>query len=172
MKKSESLTTRAVTPARRAANRASAALSTGPKSKRGKETVTGNAVTHGIFARAVLVHDETAEEFAAFAGPLRDALAPEDDFEVVLVEKIAVALWRSRRLLRFERGQIQLGLFLMDANGKPNTPIEGRAERKLLLDEGTLKRMLKYGSALEKEWIRAYVLLMKRREARDEDVRP
>lgn len=173
MKKGESLTRRTVTTARRTANRESATSSTGPRTKRGKETVAENAVTHGIFARAVLIYGETQAEFDAFHDQVKKGLAPVDEFEQLLIERITVALWRSRRLLQFERSKVELdiSLHLNRIAESDGALIKGWAERHYLLDEGTLKRLLKYGTALEKEWIRCYILLVKRREAEAEATR-
>lgn len=178
MKKGEGLTRRTVTTARQEANRASAAKSTGPRSPQGKATVARNATTHGIFARAVCVHDESVVEFTAFHEQLARGLAPVDEFEALLVERMAVALWKSRRLLRFERSEvnnaIRLDAYLLDRSEGVDLEAKSigarkvRAERRLIPDEDTLYRLLKYGTALDKEWTRCYLLLLKHREAKAE----
>jgi hypothetical protein len=54
------------TEAQIAANRLNAQKSTGPRTPEGKEKVSQNAVTHGLLARAAVLHGEDWEEFTCF----------------------------------------------------------------------------------------------------------
>jgi hypothetical protein len=80
------------------AHRKNALLSTGPKTERGKCAVFGNAITHGILAREVVITagdgEESQEEFDAFAENLRQHYEPVGPVEGVSVEKITASLWR------------------------------------------------------------------------------
>lgn len=100
-----------VSEAKLIANRANAQKSTGPRTPKGKAWVKRNALRHGIFASEVLIRTgEGAEEAAAFAAllsALRVDLAPSGALEELLVEKLAVIVWRWRRLLRYEVGAIR-----------------------------------------------------------------
>lgn len=169
MKGKALLPPREVTTARQEANKASAKKSTGPRSPRGKARVALNALTHGIFAKAALYEHEDAHEFENLHQLLISSLAPADEFEVLLVQKIAVALWRTRRLLIYEKAKIDLANSLANAKGEPQISIPGRMERRTLLAMEDLERLLKYEALLEKEWMRYYLLLEQRRLIRTDD---
>jgi hypothetical protein len=91
------------------ANRRNALHSTGPKTERGKRTVSRNAVKHGLLAREVVIAQgngaENAEEFAELLTALRDDYLPVGISEELLVEEIATCYWRRARVLRFEMGE-------------------------------------------------------------------
>ena len=93
------------------ANRKNALRSTGPKTERGKRLVSRNAITHGILAREVVIGagdgEESREEFQAFTASLREHYEPVGPIEGMLVEKIAVSLWRLARTIRAENGEIR-----------------------------------------------------------------
>jgi hypothetical protein len=86
------------------ANRRNAQKSTGPKTPEGKAASSRNALRHGLTARQLILFDETEQDFANFHEELRDSHAPADAAEAALVERIAVAHWRLRRVWRAEAG--------------------------------------------------------------------
>ena len=88
-------------PARLAANRANAQLSTGPKTPEGKERSRANSIKHGLCSSVVvaedlaLVQQRTSEWFFA--------LKPQDEYHVWLVDRISVFSLRIERAERMER---------------------------------------------------------------------
>ena len=92
------------------ANQQNALLSTGHKSDVGKETVSQNAVKHGIFSQEVVISQgdgkENQNEYELLILQLNDTLQPIGKLEELLVEKIGVNYWRMRRLMRYETEQI------------------------------------------------------------------
>ena len=90
------------------ANRANALKSTGPKTEEGKAVVATNGIRHGILSSRLLLESERPEEFAELADSLQAALRPSGALEVVLVDKIATAIWRQRRLVAAEAASIEL----------------------------------------------------------------
>jgi hypothetical protein len=93
------------------ANRQNALRSTGPKTMRGKRTVSRNAITHGILAREVVITagdgEESQEEFDALIEDLENGYQPVGAVEELHVQIIATALWRKARVLRAENGEIR-----------------------------------------------------------------
>jgi hypothetical protein len=93
------------------ANRKNALRSTGPKTMRGKRTVSHNAITHGILAREVVITagdgEESQEEFDALIEGLETSYQPVGVVEEALVQVIGTALWRKARVLRAENGEIR-----------------------------------------------------------------
>ena len=92
------------TPKQIAANRRNAELSTGPKSREGKEAVKLNALKHGLLAQEVLLPGEDSEVFQELSQWLIADLRPEGAIETTLVERIVAGYWRLLRLQRVEAG--------------------------------------------------------------------
>lgn len=97
-------------PARLQANRANARHSTGPRTVEGKAVAAQNALKHGLFSRTVALAHEDPEVFQALLDNLNAELRPSGQLETSLVERIALALWRQRRLVSAETASIQFQL--------------------------------------------------------------
>src|SRR5260370_13107231 len=80
---------------------------TGPRTPQGKERSKFNARKHGLFSKAILLHDESRAEYDALLDGLMENLQPRGKLEIVLVENLATLLWRKRRLLQVETAEIQ-----------------------------------------------------------------
>jgi hypothetical protein len=91
-------------------NRRNASRSTGPKTARGKKTVSRNALKQGLLAREVVITsgsgEESVEEFQEMIEGLRAYFQPLGILEEMLVERIATSWWRLARVLRAENGEI------------------------------------------------------------------
>jgi len=124
------------------ANGKNAALSTGPRTPRGKRRSSMNRLTHGLCARdVVLTMGRAAENPAAFQALLKGLLAdfrPASALERGLVERLAACFWRSRRALRLE----QSNLFDADAPGDAEAELREELSKKeddLSNDQCTLR---------------------------------
>jgi len=88
------------------ANRRNAQLSTGPRTDAGKSQSRRNALRHGILASALLITKgdgaEDPAEFEELMSGLHRDLAPVGALEEMMVENVAVCLWRQKRALRCE----------------------------------------------------------------------
>jgi hypothetical protein len=90
------------------ANRANSLKSTGPVTEQGKAISRRNAVKH--WGRAETIRpllaalEEETDEFDRVRDALYRALAPRDDFEVIIVDDMADIHWRIRRMVRAEAG--------------------------------------------------------------------
>lgn len=91
-----------------AANQENAKKSTGPKTAAGKAVVAGNAISHGILSKRLFLDGENPAEFQSLQDDLRQALRPSGALELALVEKVAVALWKQRRLVAAETAMLEL----------------------------------------------------------------
>lgn len=90
------------------ANRINAQKSTGPVTAIGKKKVSVNAVTHGVLSNKLTLPDESEDEYQKLLNDLIRDRKATGTLELVLVEKIAVNLWRQRRLNNAETAQISL----------------------------------------------------------------
>lgn len=142
-----------------AANRRNARKSTGPRTPGGKAVSAQNAWRHGLTARQVAVSDEKNQDYEEFAAALRDSLAPADEVEALLAERIVLLSWRLRRVARAERGMIEA---VDDANLR-----YGETAMSRLFDRAPeeLTALSRYEMGLDRALGRAYALL-ERRQAR------
>jgi hypothetical protein len=82
----------------RAASRANAQKSTGPRTTEGKAASRFNALKHGIDAQQQTMFGESAEDLAALAAEYHELHAPANADERFLVDSMVNYEWRLRRL--------------------------------------------------------------------------
>ena len=93
---------------RRATNRANALLSTGPKTVDGRAISRTNATKHGFLSARLLLADENRDEFEGLRLALTEDLQPVGLIELAIVERIAIGLWRQRRLVTAETAYLAI----------------------------------------------------------------
>jgi hypothetical protein len=74
----------------------------GPKSAEAKAITSLNALRHGLSAKCILIQGEHEEAWHSHRSAVFAAIGPEGAVEEGLAERVAVQLWRLRRLVRFE----------------------------------------------------------------------
>ena len=84
------------------ANRRNAKLSTGPKSKAGKQRSARNAIKHGLFTDVLLLPDEDGEALAALTNNLHADFRPVTHMQAYVIDRLAMLIWRERRLAKAE----------------------------------------------------------------------
>ena len=92
-----------------AANRNNAKKSTGPRRK------------HNALSKAVLIDGESPENFHAFLESVTEEFHPSTPTERILVEKMAVAQWRTLRLWTIESSSINHEIDRQSADASPST---------------------------------------------------
>lgn len=78
----------------------------GPSTAEGKAKTKFNATTHGIFSSVVVLKGETRTDYEWLLNGLWRDCQPQGLLEEILVEKLAMILWRHRRSLISENGEI------------------------------------------------------------------
>jgi len=97
MSETEDRPRRVVSERKRAANRANARKSTGPRTAAGKARVSLNALTHGMTAHACVLPFENADHFEKFAQALRADLEPVGFLQTLMAERLIELAWKLRR---------------------------------------------------------------------------
>ena len=110
-----------------AANRKNAEKSTGPKNA---ANVRHNAVTHGLFARELVVSPEDKPDFESLRDNLLRQLAPQTPLQDVAVEKVISSCWRCKLATRLEMHHLKAHLTTADQD-LPDDSEEPRDERVL-----------------------------------------
>ncbi|MGB8901580.1 MAG: hypothetical protein WCC90_21085 [Methylocella sp.] len=116
----------------RAANRANARHSTGPKTPKGKAAIRLNARSHGLFARDVVLPEEDADAFEDLFNQVRATLSPVGPIEEFLVDRAVNAMWRLRRLERAETALLHSRMHGLKAD---RLAIERRSYEKSFLGD-------------------------------------
>jgi len=98
---------RPVSPQKLAANRANAQQSTGPQSEAAKEKSAQNSYQHGFYAKRLFPtsreRDQDGAEYDNLVKGIRNHFQPIGFMENLWVERIAVEMLRSARLLGYEQ---------------------------------------------------------------------
>ena len=89
--------------------------STGPRTPEGKKKSARNSIKHGLLSKAVLLKGELRPEYESLLAGLREHFRPEGTLEELLVEKVAILIWRYRRLIVTERAEIQKAIEFPEA---------------------------------------------------------
>jgi len=81
---------------------------TGPRTTEGKAIVARNAVRSGLYAAPSLaVGDEAPGDWARFHQEIVEDRAPEGPLEIALASRVAILLWRLRRVPRAESAAVK-----------------------------------------------------------------
>jgi hypothetical protein len=97
------------------ANKQNASKSTGPTTNEGKTKASQNALRHGVLSDRLLLDDESYDDYEQLLDGLMASLRPVGTLELALVERIAISLWRQRRLIRAETAGLELARCLENA---------------------------------------------------------
>jgi hypothetical protein len=90
------------TSAQIAANQSNAQHSTGPRTSEGKAISCRNNFQHGFTGAFTVLPWESQNEFDMLLGSLRDEHKPSGLTETILVDKMAQAIWLSKRALMLQ----------------------------------------------------------------------
>src|ERR1700690_1593615 len=82
--------------------RINGAKSRGPITEEGRARSSRNSLRHGFTAKAVVLAAESRDEYQALLDSFLDRFQPADAVEQELVETMAAARWRLRRLALIE----------------------------------------------------------------------
>ena len=123
---------------------------TGPRTAAGKERSSLNAMKHGLTSRRVVLPQENRAEFDSLLRELHADSQPVGTLEFELVNDIAAAIWRLRRVRGRECDLAEVALGM-------KTSKQAREEFSL---------MMRYTASIERELHRAIVRLNQVQELR------
>jgi hypothetical protein len=142
------------TAKQRAASRANAQKSTGPRTSAGKAISRFNALKHGIYAVHQIMFDEKAEDLAELAAEYHEHHSPANADQRFLVDTLVHNEWRLRRTRRVEAElwQTVSNTFLVKNIETTITCTSGDA---FATDSVTFERLQRVVNSLERAWHRA-----------------
>ena len=153
-------------PAQLAANRANARRSTGPRTAGGKARARLNAVTHGAYARVLVLAREDRSAFDSLHAGFIEAFRPVGRYEAALVERLSLIWWRIQRAVEAEA-------MVLEATGYDDGRLSLDAKQHIRL----LDRIGAVEHRLQQAFERFHAILerrqgMRRRRAKRPDVPP
>jgi hypothetical protein len=105
------------------ANQQNALASTGPKTTTGKTRVSKNAVKHGVYATLPVLPDlERVEEWETHRTGILTSLGPAGALEQTLAERVALCMWRLKRVAAYETAVTAVGLECVEERLRPRLP--------------------------------------------------
>jgi hypothetical protein len=145
---------------------------TGPNSRRGKAVSRRNAWKHGILSIAVVLDKaEDPAEWEAHVAGMFESLQPEGHLESMLAERIAIDLWKMRRIDYFQaittaaymgrahndirtaeafrQGTIGKGIF----PDIPEDEVRFRKFLRVLPETEDLEKIMRYGAYLHRQYV-------------------
>ena len=174
------------TQKQREANRLNAQKSTGPKSEEGKSVARMNAYTHGLTAQTIVIGDEDPKAFDALRAQLEAEFNPRPGLEADLVERLAVNIWRMRRMPVFEAAIIRLGSEQAASNKRQGHNLDSLFDPDLeevpfedialglIRNQGMLRNLSRYETSLLNAYNRTLqqlIALQERRESKEAEAK-
>ncbi len=139
--------------------RINGAKSNGPITAEGKAISSQNAIRHGLSSSRVVLPHESQEAYDKLEASLINRFKPTDDLEQELVQEMAAARWRLRRIEAMEAALFKKAIKQHDEAGTPDAidvayaeVAESKSYRMLVRHASQLRR------AYEKAWKEIQVL--------------
>lgn len=154
------------------ANQHNAQASTGPKTAQGKAISKYNALKHGLLSKEVLLDDENETDLISLGKTLRAELAPANEFELILVDRITANVWRLRRAMLIEREMMtqdrEPGLF----ENKERRKLLGEALSHDFNQNDTYGKFIRYEASIERGIYKALHELQRLQAKRNDENTP
>jgi hypothetical protein len=138
------------------ANRRNAQFSTGPRTPEGRAAVGLNALRHGLTAQTTVLPNESPEEFQELLDAFLAEYQPAGPTETLLVEQMAMASWRLRRMRALETGLFALRMSQLprDENAATLHP-SSRAYAYDASGSRAIESLSRYETRIERSFYRA-----------------
>ena len=162
--------------------RANGAKSHGPVTPEGRAVSSRNSLRHGFTAGSVVLPTESQEDFQALLDSYADQFNPQGGVEMDLVQTMAAARWRLRRICSIETTLLdkEMTRNAKDIRREFNNPDDaGRLAwvfRNLANHGQSLALLMRYEGALNRSYDRAFkqlhMLQFARRRAQPNEPKP
>jgi hypothetical protein len=145
--------------------RANGAKSHGPKTEAGRKISSMNALTHGLYAKGVVLPNEPHAQYQEMLEAYLQQFQPNGPVEFDLVEEMVAAKWRQRRLWAIEADLLDDEMVLqkakLDEEDPGYSPITPLSFAYAALSASTsLPFLTRNESRLERAYSRALKILL------------
>jgi hypothetical protein len=138
------------------ANRRNAQLSTGPRTPEGRAAVGLNALRHGLTAQTAVLPNEDPDEFQELLDAFLAEYQPSGPTETLLVEQMAMATWRLRRMRALETGLFSLRMSQLSREENSSDPDpRSRAFAYDASGSHSIETLSRYETRIERSFYRA-----------------
>jgi hypothetical protein len=158
------------TPKQTQASRTNGAKSKGPVTPKGKRNSSRNSIRHGLLAETVVLEDEHNGRFLALLNDLLDEHQPATPTQTLLVETLAAAVWRQKRIWGMQKVAFDEDVASVDS--APESPAL-RAVLALRASPECVRShelMLRYEVALDRQISRSLLRLQQLQERQAQKV--
>jgi hypothetical protein len=151
--------------------RANGAKSHGPVTPEGRAISSRNSLRHGFTAKSVVLSTESQEDFQSLLDSYIDQFDPQSGIEMELVEAMAAARWRLRRISTIETSLLNNEMVrrARDIDKEFRINNDGRLAwvfRNLADNGQSLALLMRYEGALNRSYDRAFKQLQMLQSAR------
>jgi len=146
--------------------RINGAKSRGPVTPEGKARSADNSRRHGLTAASIVLPGESAADFQLLLADYMDQFQPQTAVETELVEVMAAARWRLRRLLAIEAHQFDLEMTRRKRTGLDHEDRLADAFQKLSDTGNTLALLLRYEATINRSYDKALMQLQQLQSTR------
>jgi hypothetical protein len=123
------------TPAQIEANQRNGRLSTGPKTEAGKARSAKNALRHGLRSDEPVLPGEDPDAWEAHRAGVVASLSPAGALEAELAGRVALSLWRLRRVAAYETAVTTLGVNAAAEDARADAPFgTGKSDQQKLTE--------------------------------------
>jgi hypothetical protein len=156
--------------------RENGAKSHGPITPEGKARSSANSRRHGLASASILMDGESAEDFQQLRADFLNQFHPQTAVETDLVDVMAIARWRLRRLLAIEAHLFDLEILERMDQIKSRSKLKAMEQEDRLAfvfqklgDQGnSLTLLLRYEGSLNRSYDKALKQLLLLQSARPE----
>ena len=120
------------------ASQANGRKSKGPITPEGKRIGARNAERHGLLAQSIVMEGEDHDRFHAMLARIVSEHLPQTDSELELVETMAVAKWRQKRIWAMENARVSEEI--RNQSGNPELAAKTPVVRAVLAFETVIDR--------------------------------
>jgi hypothetical protein len=162
--------------------RANGAKSHGPVTPEGRATSSRNSLRHGFTAKSVVLPTESQEDFLALLDSYTHHFDPQGGVEMDLVQAMAAARWRLRRICNIEAALLSTELVRRaedideEFSNMQNVDRLAWVFQKLANHGQALSLIVRYEGALNRSYDRAFkqlhMLQSARRRAQPNEPKP
>jgi hypothetical protein len=146
--------------------RANGAKSRGPVTPQGRAASSRNSLRHGFTAESVVLPTESSEDFQALLDSYTHQFHPQGGVEIDLVQAMAAARWRLRRISTIETTLLnnEMTRHAKDCRRELNNPDDlarlAWVFQKLADHGQSLALLMRYEGALNRSYDRAFKQLL------------
>ncbi|HYI92900.1 MAG TPA: hypothetical protein VEX68_05110 [Bryobacteraceae bacterium] len=151
-----------------ATSRANGAKSNGPTTPEGKAISALNATKHGLTSSRVVLPHESQEAYDKLEASLINRFKPTDDLESELVQEMAAARWRLRRIESMEAALFKKAIKQHEEAGTPDALDTAYAE---VAESKSYRMLVRHASQLRRAYEKAWkeIQLLQSQQEMDEE---